>query len=72
MIVNLTTNIRFSLVVQVVFDVATSLTKLSMLALIYRVVTAGLSSMRYFVIIFAGVIAVNCLLFVFITIFQCR
>ncbi|KAK1768473.1 hypothetical protein QBC33DRAFT_557930 [Phialemonium atrogriseum] len=67
----ITASLQLSLVVQILFDIATSLTKLSMLALIYRVVRAGLSTMRYFIVFFACIVGLNCLLFVFITLFQC-
>jgi hypothetical protein len=60
------------LATQILFDMATTLTKLSMLALLYRIAAAGVSRMRFFVIIFASIIGLNGLLFVFITMLQCR
>ena len=56
----------------IVFDISTTLTKLSMLALIYRVEQAKPSYMRYVVIVSAVIIALNSILFVFITAFQCK
>lgn len=60
------------LATEILFDIATTLTKLSMLALLYRIAAAGASRMRIFVMIFASLIALNGLLFVFITMLQCR
>jgi hypothetical protein len=42
-----------------------------MLALIYRIVAAGASRMRFFVMLFASVIGLNSIIFVFITMLQC-
>lgn len=57
---------------QILFDIATSLTKLSMLALMYRLMTASQSRMRYVAIALALIIAANCFIFVVVTVFQCR
>lgn len=62
----------FSLANQLLFDVATSLTKLSMLSLIYRVVSAENSRYRYVVLGLAAVVLTDGLIFFFITVFQCR
>lgn len=43
-----------------------------MVALIYRVVAPGLGRTRHVVVIIGGIIGLNSLLFVFITMFQCR
>lgn len=62
----------FSLANQLLFDVATSLTKLSMLSLIYRVVSADRSRYRYVVLALAAVVFTDGLIFFFITTFQCQ
>lgn len=62
----------FSLANQLLFDVATTLTKLSMLSLIYRVVSADKSRYRYVVLALAAVVLTDGLIFFFITTFQCR
>jgi hypothetical protein len=62
----------FSLSSQIIFDVSTSLTKLSMLALLYRFAKAAESRMKLWVKVVGGIISLNCILFVFITVFQCR
>lgn len=62
----------FSLANQLLFDVATSLTKLSMLSLIYRVVSADRSRYRYVVLALAAVVFTDSLIFFFITVFQCQ
>ncbi|OIW33761.1 hypothetical protein CONLIGDRAFT_677512 [Coniochaeta ligniaria NRRL 30616] len=67
----ITPGLQVGLATQVLFDIATTLTKLSMLALIYRIAAAGASRMRFFVTIFASLIGLNGLLFVFITMLQC-
>ena len=61
-----------SLANQILFDLATSLTKLSMLALIYRLTVAGESRTRYLVIAVAVVVTGGLIVFVLVTIFQCR
>lgn len=54
------------------FDLSTNLTKLSMLSLIYRVVSVNNSRYRYLVILLAAVVALDGTLFFFIAMFQCR
>lgn len=65
-------SIQFSLANQLLFDVATSLTKLSMLSLIYRVVSVEKSRYRYVVLALAAVVMTDGLIFFFVTTFQCR
>ncbi|KAL1875225.1 hypothetical protein Daus18300_003296 [Diaporthe australafricana] len=65
-------SLQFSLANQLLFDLATSLTKLSMLALIYRVVSADKSRYRYVVLALAAIVTADSLIFFFITTFQCR
>ncbi|KAK7703092.1 hypothetical protein SLS64_009363 [Diaporthe eres] len=65
-------SLQFSLANQLLFDVATTLTKLSMLSLIYRVVSADKSRYRYVVLALAAVVLTDGLIFFFITTFQCR
>ncbi|KAK2605492.1 hypothetical protein N8I77_008325 [Diaporthe amygdali] len=65
-------SLQISLANQLLFDLATSLTKLSMLALIYRVVSADNSRYRYVVLALATVVLTDGLIFFFITTFQCR
>ena len=57
---------------QLLFDMATGLTKLSMLALIYRVTVAGSSRMRYAVVGLDSVVACASVAFIIVKIFQCR
>lgn len=54
------------------FDLSTNLTKLSMLALIYRIVSVKNSRYRYVVLVLAVLVALDGILFFFITTFQCR
>ncbi|KAB5570724.1 integral membrane protein [Coniochaeta sp. 2T2.1] len=63
--------LQFGLATQILFDIATTLTKLSMLALIQRIAAAGASRMRFVVSITGFLIGLNGLLFVFITMLQC-
>ncbi|POS70804.1 integral membrane protein [Diaporthe helianthi] len=67
-----TPSIQFSLSNQLLFDVATTLTKLSMLSLIYRVVSVEKSRYRYVVQALAAVVLTDGLIFFFVTTFQCR
>ncbi|KAH9903640.1 hypothetical protein F4778DRAFT_790696 [Xylariomycetidae sp. FL2044] len=62
-----------SMVETILFDLATSLTKLSMLAIVYRIDTASKNMrMKTFVLALATVISLNGFLFIIVTIFQCR
>jgi hypothetical protein len=54
------------------FDIATSLTKLSMLSLIYRVVSVEKSRYRYVPLTLAAIVFTDSLIFLFVTMFQCR
>ncbi|KAG8161875.1 hypothetical protein KVR01_008862 [Diaporthe batatas] len=65
-------SLQFSLANQLLFDVSTSLTKLSMLSLIYRVVAVEKSRYRYVVLALAAIVFSDSLIFFFITTFQCR
>lgn len=64
--------IRHSLSSQLLFDLSTSLTKLSMLSLIYRVVSVDNSRYRYVVIAVAAIVTLDGIIFFFIVTFQCR
>jgi len=57
---------------QILFDLATNLTKLSMLALIYRLTVAGESRTRYLVLVVAVIVTAGLIVFVLVTVFQCR
>lgn len=63
--------VNHRLVQQLLFDVATSFTKLSILIVVCRLAVAKHSRMRWAAIIIAHIIALNMLLFLFISIFQC-
>ncbi|KAJ9154891.1 Integral membrane protein [Pleurostoma richardsiae] len=67
----ITPGLKLSLATQVLFDVATTLTKLSMLTLIFKIMAAGQSRMRHAVLILAILIALDGFIFIFVTIFQC-
>lgn len=62
----------YSLASQLLFALATTLTKLSMLSLIYRVVSADNSRYKHYVTAVSAVVALDGLIFIFIVIFQCR
>lgn len=64
--------LQASLASQLLFDVSTTLTKLSILALIWRVVSVQEGSHKYVVLIVAITVAVDGLAFFFVTLFQCR
>jgi hypothetical protein len=61
-----------SLAKHCLFDLGTTLTKLSMLSLIYRLTAASASRMRHVVTIVAVIVAAGGLVFIIVTIFQCR
>ena len=61
-----------SLATVILFDIATNLTKLSMLALIYKLMLACESRMRYVAIGLSIFVACDSMVFVLVTIFQCR
>ncbi|KAJ2893927.1 hypothetical protein MKZ38_008077 [Zalerion maritima] len=68
----LTDGIKLSLASQSLFDVATSLTKLSMLAMLYRLACASKSRMRFVVLGMMIFVTLSGILFVPILIFQCK
>lgn len=61
-----------SLVIFCLFDLSTSLVKLSTLAMLWRLVRATKSPMRIVTLVAAGGVVGSGLLFIFITVFQCR
>ncbi len=64
--------LRLAIASQILFGTASTLTRLSMLFLIRRILTTGYESLRK-VILFAMVLmAVACFVFVTVVIFQCR
>lgn len=54
------------------FDLSTSLTKLSMLALVWRVVSVDQGRYKYAVMLLAIIVGLDAAVFFFITVFQCR
>ena len=57
---------------QIVFEVATSLTKLSILTLLYRLTTASRDrNVTIAVLISIGAISVNCVVFIIVSSLQC-
>ncbi|OLN81477.1 hypothetical protein CCHL11_09056 [Colletotrichum chlorophyti] len=68
----LTGSIQLGLASQILFDLATSFTKLSMLALMYRIARAASNNMRLLVIGLQVFISINCVLFMFVVMLQCR
>ncbi|CAN8096919.1 unnamed protein product [Discula destructiva] len=66
-----TVNLQASLASQLLFGLSTSLTKLSMLALIWRVVSVDGTSYRYVVIAVAIIVSLDGFIFFFVTLFQC-
>ncbi|KAI5928453.1 hypothetical protein F4810DRAFT_5049 [Camillea tinctor] len=68
-----TVGLQLSLVTVILFDLATSLIKLSMLAMIFRLAAASHDRRTtIFILILSCIIAINCFIFVVIVIFQCR
>lgn len=57
---------------QIMFDLSTTFCKLSMLALVYRITTAGRSRVRFAVLAIAGIVAADGIAFALVAIFQCR
>lgn len=64
--------LQASLASQLVFDLSTSLTKLSILALIWRLVSLNGSPYKYAVLLLATIVALDVTIFFFLTLFQCR
>ena len=56
---------------QILHYLATSLTKLSILALVYQIVAAGKSRTRYAVVALSFIITADAFTFVVVDIFQC-
>ncbi|KAK2050698.1 integral membrane protein [Colletotrichum somersetense] len=67
-----TASLQVGLACQILFDLATSLTKLSMLALMYRIACAASNKLRILVMTLQIIISVNCLVFVLVSMLQCR
>ncbi|KAK1987201.1 integral membrane protein [Colletotrichum cereale] len=67
-----TGSLQFSLACQILFDLATSFTKLSMLALIYRIASAASNKLRTLVMALQVFISVNCIVFMLVSMLQCR
>lgn len=62
-----------SLATLVLFDIATSLTKLSMLAMLYKLTSASADKKMNIVILgLSAIISLNAFIFIFVTVFQCR
>ncbi|KAJ4391468.1 hypothetical protein N0V93_005085 [Gnomoniopsis smithogilvyi] len=68
---DVTPSLQASLASQLMFDLSTTLTKLSMLALIWRVVSLNQGRYKYAVIVVALIVAIDGIVFFFITTFQC-
>lgn len=54
------------------FDLSTTLTKLSMLALVWRVVSFDHGRYKYAVLVVAAIVAIDGIVFFFVAMFQCR
>lgn len=65
-------SLKSGLASYVLFDLATSLTKLSMLALIYRLACSASKTLRYIVIGLMVFIVSNCVCFLLVMLLQCR
>ncbi|KAK0736868.1 hypothetical protein B0T21DRAFT_275393, partial [Apiosordaria backusii] len=66
-----TLSLQVGLVEQILFALATGFTKLSILALIYRVTASSTGRTKHVVLVLSGVVALDTLVFVLVTIFQC-
>ncbi|KAI0025002.1 integral membrane protein [Xylariomycetidae sp. FL0641] len=65
--------LKISYVLFLLFDLATSLIKLSMLAMVFRLTKASdVRALNWFVLAMVGITTVNCVVFIFVTVFQCR
>ncbi|KAK8114389.1 Integral membrane protein [Apiospora kogelbergensis] len=70
---NTSTSLKTSLATLVLFDIATSLTKLSMLAMLYKLTSASADKKMNIVILgLSAIISLNAFIFIFVTVFQCR
>ncbi|CAJ2506095.1 Uu.00g002250.m01.CDS01 [Anthostomella pinea] len=66
-------NLQIGLVTAILFDLATCLTKLSMLAMVYRLAAASKDKkMKRAVSIISSIISINSLVFIVVEVFQCR
>ncbi|KAI1337741.1 integral membrane protein [Xylariaceae sp. FL0016] len=66
-------DLKFGLVTLILFDVATGLTKLSMLAMIYRLTSASHAKAKSrTVLVLAVIIGIDSFVFIIVEIFQCR
>lgn len=63
--------LKMSLVTYVLFDLGSNLTKLSMLAMLYRLLGPGRSGMKIGVFVAGGFVISSSVVFVFVVIFQC-
>ncbi|KAK4200476.1 hypothetical protein QBC40DRAFT_339826 [Triangularia verruculosa] len=64
-------SLQVGLVEQILFALATGLTKLSVLALVYRVVDCSTGRTKHVVLVLSGIVSLDTTVFVFVTIFQC-
>ncbi|KAK1999935.1 integral membrane protein [Colletotrichum falcatum] len=67
-----TGSLQIGLASQILFDLATSFTKLSMLALMYRIACAASNKLRILVMTLQVLISVNCIVFMLVSMLQCR
>ena len=67
----LSLSLKLVLATQILFDAATSLTKLSMLTLTYRIIGSGSALLRNVIIGVMSVVVLQGTIFMFIVIFQC-
>ncbi|KAK3944583.1 hypothetical protein QBC46DRAFT_337272 [Diplogelasinospora grovesii] len=64
-------SLQAGLTVQILFAIAAAFTKLSVLALVYRITAAAATRTRYLVAAVALIVALDTLVFIFVSIFQC-
>ncbi|KAK8049835.1 hypothetical protein PG994_011565 [Apiospora phragmitis] len=70
---NTTTSLKTSLATLILFDATTSLTKLSMLAMLYKLSTASTDKKMNVVILgLSALISLNAFIFLMVELFQCR
>ncbi|KAK0674345.1 hypothetical protein QBC41DRAFT_352097 [Cercophora samala] len=63
--------LQVGLAEQILFALATGFTKLSILALLYRVAACSMGRTKHVVFVLSGVVTLDTIVFVFVTIFQC-
>ncbi|KAJ0156990.1 hypothetical protein CTA2_12727 [Colletotrichum tanaceti] len=68
----LTGSLQIGLASQILFDLATSFTKLSMLALMHRIAYAASNKLRILVMVIQVFISVNSLVFMLVVMLQCQ